>query len=436
MTTPFIVRKMLLDELGSRESNEAKLNPKPHFVPLGTDILEKIIGPWLDPKKMTVGEFRQAVIDYITTKHRKSLYSRGGLLYTQSGELVTGTNIFANTPAVVYSGKEILGALYSAKDSFASIQRGLFGEFLNKGMQKFLKVNRTNYAKGFDVGHTIVETESGSLAQTPLTEGLSSVTNLAAVLKNDITDTEQRRVIDNVLLHLNTLQGNFEIHADYGQTINASLTKSFKKSLLSVNANIVIIQDRRENQGQFSKLEQKLKQQILKAISEVHFSNSIREEVGTRVLAAMAGKKVKDTQKTVKLDPIKKQSKVLKVTTGATKLTNLTTKRQIGLPSLLALINSHLHDVVAANMGDGNSRNVLNYRTGRFATSTKVERLTANREGAITAYYSYMKNPYATFSEGGRQDKPRSRDPKLLISKSIREIAAKYVANQLRAVNV
>jgi hypothetical protein len=45
-----------------------------------------------------------------------------------------------------------------------------------------------------------------------------------------------------------------------------------------------------------------------------------------------------------------------------------------------------------------------------------------------------MKNPYATFSDGGKQSIPKSRDPKLLISKSIREIAEQVVANRLRAV--
>jgi hypothetical protein len=52
----------------------------------------------------------------------------------------------------------------------------------------------------------------------------------------------------------------------------------------------------------------------------------------------------------------------------------------------------------------------------------------------ISAFYSYMKNPYATFSSGGRQSNPSSRDPKLLISKSIRQIAEQVVSNKLRAV--
>lgn len=103
-------------------------------------------------------------------------------------------------------------------------------------------------------------------------------------------------------------------------------------------------------------------------------------------------------------------------------------------PNLLALINTQLQDVISANMGDGSSRNVLNYRTGRFASTVNVEYLSTSREGMISAFYSYMKNPYATFSAGGRQSKPSSRDPKLLISKSIRQIAEQVVSNKLRAV--
>jgi hypothetical protein len=85
-------------------------------------------------------------------------------------------------------------------------------------------------------------------------------------------------------------------------------------------------------------------------------------------------------------------------------------------------------------MGDGSRKNILNYRTGRFAASAKVERLTQSREGMVTAFYNYMRNPYGTFSDGGRQEIPKSRDPKLLISKSIKEIAETIVGNRMRAI--
>lgn len=103
------------------------------------------------------------------------------------------------------------------------------------------------------------------------------------------------------------------------------------------------------------------------------------------------------------------------------------------LPNLLALINSQLQSVVSANMGDGTRNDILNYRTGRLAGSATVERLTISRQGMITAFYSYMKYPYATFSTGGIQRYPETRDPKLLISNSIRQIAQQAVGSRLRA---
>jgi len=108
----------------------------------------------------------------------------------------------------------------------------------------------------------------------------------------------------------------------------------------------------------------------------------------------------------------------------------------LNLTNLQNLINSSLVERVKQNMGTGNRRDVLNLRTGRFAESVKVERMSESREGMITAFYSYMKNPYATFSQGGRQQNPKSRDPKLLIAKSIREIATTQVVNRLRSVSV
>jgi hypothetical protein len=149
--------------------------------------------------------------------------------------------------------------------------------------------------------------------------------------------------------------------------------------------------------------------------------------------------KSKSTNSNIKVQSPKTSSKISPKSSGknatavaANKVINTVTN----LGNLLLYINQHLQDVISANMGDGSRRDILNYRTGRLAGSVKVERLSQSREGMITAFYSYMKNPYATFSQGGRQQNPKSRDPKLLISTSIREIAAQQVANKLRAVSV
>jgi hypothetical protein len=122
-------------------------------------------------------------------------------------------------------------------------------------------------------------------------------------------------------------------------------------------------------------------------------------------------------------------------TVGMSNMGN-TTVAPVNLLNLMNIINTHLQNVISSNMGDGNSKNVLNYRTGRFAASAQVERMSYGKEGTITAFYNYMKNPYATFSAGGKQSRPTSRDPKILISASIREIAQGIVSNKLRAVSV
>jgi hypothetical protein len=110
-----------------------------------------------------------------------------------------------------------------------------------------------------------------------------------------------------------------------------------------------------------------------------------------------------------------------------------------GINSLIRLqylINGKLATEIQHNMGTGSSKKVLNYRSGRFADSVKIERMSESRAGMITAFYSYMRNPYGTFAEGGRQESPASRNPKLLIAKSIRELAGAEVANRMRAVLV
>lgn len=110
--------------------------------------------------------------------------------------------------------------------------------------------------------------------------------------------------------------------------------------------------------------------------------------------------------------------------------------KSTSLAGLQQILDTSLAEKIRQNMGTGASTNILNYRTGRLAESAKVERLSQGRSGMITAYYTYMKYPYATFSEGGVQQYPKTRDPKLLITKSIKELMSAKVAARMRAVLV
>lgn len=108
----------------------------------------------------------------------------------------------------------------------------------------------------------------------------------------------------------------------------------------------------------------------------------------------------------------------------------------INIAKLQALLDARIQDQVKRNMGKGNRHDILNLRTGRFAESVEIKRLTRSRNDLITVFYSYMRSPYATFAEGGKQEYPRSRNPKTLISKSIRDLAMELAITKLRAVNI
>lgn len=175
---------------------------------------------------------------------------------------------------------------------------------------------------------------------------------------------------------------------------------------------------------------------------------NIAEFIEESIANIIAGKKTKSvkykyskTQKSTKtiFVPINKKATPKQKTKIPVKPELLDVSKIAPPPSpidLTTLINSRLRDTIKSNMGTGDSKNVLNYRTGRFADSVVVERTSTSRQGMITAFYSYMRNPYAVFSSGGYQQFPRSRDPKLLIARSIREIAQSIVSNQIRSVNV
>jgi len=226
---------------------------------------------------------------------------------------------------------------------------------------------------------------------------------------------------------------------------------------------LVRVQNRAENQGDLSSLEAKwnivdtiARKNLLSALGKsnildlinnllrVRSSPSTLEDIAETIANTISGKKLRNTSKVIKLvdiiNPIKKQRIKIKIkqnkTTNLRKASGTIIKETSNLTALQNLLNASLVEQVKKNMGNGSRRDVLNLRTGRFAESVEITRMSESRQGMITAFYTYMKNPYATFSAGGRQEYPRSRDPKLLIAKSIREIAAQQVGNRLRSVLV
>ena len=93
--------------------------------------------------------------------------------------------------------------------------------------------------------------------------------------------------------------------------------------------------------------------------------------------------------------------------------------------ALKNLLNDALPQVVASKM----TQPALQFRTGRFANSARVEDVVIGPRGGVGIDYTYMKDPYETFEPGGKQGSTL-RDPRKIIGASIRELAIGILGKQ------
>jgi len=96
--------------------------------------------------------------------------------------------------------------------------------------------------------------------------------------------------------------------------------------------------------------------------------------------------------------------------------------------AILGKINQKLNDVVRKNMRYPG----LESQTGRFANSVKATSIIQTPQGFPSIGYTYQKDPYQVFevAQGRKPWATRARDPRILIDKSIREVAAEFVAGR------
>ena len=91
-------------------------------------------------------------------------------------------------------------------------------------------------------------------------------------------------------------------------------------------------------------------------------------------------------------------------------------------------INAKLPGKVAENMGSP----ALEKRTGRFASSVRVTDVAQTPQGFNSIGYTYMKEPYSVFeTTSGSRFADANRDPRVIIDRSIREIAAEMAIGRL-----
>jgi hypothetical protein len=332
---------------------------------------------------------------------------------------------------------------YIISGSYETLQRNVAAA-LKTSITKGVSGQSINQFFGTDdKGRTVVNIGhiAGKRGETtsPLDYQVSSVKDLVSKL-GTINSAD---VLKRIQYQINKLHKLHKAETDYAY-VREDL---FKEPTNIASIAVVVTIQSAELNNNFSKTEAKISRAIARLFErpdirrkllDTSGSNNIFEDIA-ELIAFQFG--VKRTSQS-KHKPLKtKKDNILKGTKKSDagfvkmpKASPVPTSTLTSLVTLQNILNSQLQKQIQENMGDGTRTDILNYQTGRFAESVKIVNLTQGRQGMLTAYYTYMKYPYATFSAGGKQEKPRSRDPKLLISRSIREIAQQHVANRMRAV--
>jgi hypothetical protein len=303
---------------------------------------------------------------------------------------------------------------------------------------------QVTYVSKLDIGHIATEGDLSSLLTSPLSYKAQGILEYGVLTGNAALEKYASEALDKL----------YAIQADVKYTFKNTTPQALKTAESKLGEVFVVVTLHTSDLNQefsdiektiFNNLRQKIALLASSAlrnkylIQNIKGSNTIVQDIEQSIVEQIrTGKAKLSSHSTNTKKTAKKQVNKNKITATAknivTKSTSPKKAAPISLVNLQTFINLYLQSVISANMGDGSRKNILNYRTGRFAASAKVERLTQSREGMVTAFYNYMRNPYGTFSDGGRQEIPKSRDPKLLISKSIKEIAETIVGNRMRAI--
>ena len=265
------------------------------------------------------------------------------------------------------------------------------------------------------------------------TIGFAASTVRVAAAKEKISNLERGKDKVSLMKGISQYENEMKITLDHKQLVEKG---KIKKEYIPV----ISWQTAVSNQ-ELSDIEQvalKNFQNYLKNIVDNPGSTSLKDAIGQVMLYELSkgkGKKKVTGKKSRKVSSKgrgKAKGKVkskrnVAVTRDSTLPKSLKEKR---IPSkgpasevlqLIGIINQKLPSQVEANMKPP----ALQYRTGRFANSVRVTDVAVTPQGFPSVGYTYQRNPYETFEPGNLQGSIE-RDPRKLIDKSIREIAAQF----------
>ncbi len=438
----------------SIEARRIELNKSIHLTPISYTALKAVLQ---DPEILTPNLYE--VFKEKLIKEAKGTFT----LSSSIPALIKRINIAINNGTIkgknyflIMEGENPIAAI---SNSYENLQSSLFRNIINTTL------NETTSSKKFQAGHTYIPNSGinvspiSSIVETGLSELQSFATSGYANL--ELPRVEESRVaskirklpvdleiagkyattsINNILHELNNSENSLaNTHERSKNLATVSIYKTISEIAASIEAIIVIPQDSYENGTIYAKKElaviRNIRTYIQESLSNLAQSPTLEEELVIKVVGAITGTKPKKVSKTSKIiipKPIKKPGVTIsKIPSITTRLKSFSGKFQ-SVTSLKTLLNSRLFGQIRKNMASP----TLNYRTGRFAESVKLKDIQYdNRNNTIVAFLSYMRYPYATFEPGGRQGSIQ-RSPRLLIDKTIRELALELTKARMKTIIV
>jgi hypothetical protein len=235
-----------------------------------------------------------------------------------------------------------------------------------------------------------------------LRAGYISVLSLQSTWDNNIDSQTEKNIKKDVLSKLNELKNNILVTEG-----SDSLLQGIEKVLFYNSSNKL---KRYKNV--------KLKGKSSSEYRSVNkFSSSHKTSSTVKSGKTQKAQKVKPDFNALMLSKVQTQTQPVQVVEGPSPL------------EVVAYINTRLQQTIEENM----IQPALESRTGRFSGSVKVLNMVRTRQGFPSFEYTYDKNPYQVFEMGtGRSPwATPQRDPRKLIDKSIREIAAEMLQGRL-----
>jgi hypothetical protein len=335
----------------------------------------------------------------------------------------------------IKSGKDIVigSAFAGIRSGFKSIMNDLWAEIGQmvqelSGIEEKKKFKKGAFALEHKIGSSIAERRASAGASElygQLKQSLGSETKVKQFMRDLGLGAYIKFVSTDDLSKAELFIGSYSKNARQGRNYEQSLIAGIKKPLIEAAAKAargVAIEGWSGSDDRVT-IEKK---KIVEAFDNALTVKNKKSIDTNRKLSKQTTRTKKIKTKTkVTRSKLKPLSLLTNDRTLKTPQKARTTNSADSLITLKALLNAKLPAEVRKNM---NSPALVN-RTGRFASSVRVEEITETTQGFPSIGYSYRKNPYKTFEPGGKLGSEQ-RDPRKLIDRSIRELASELVVGR------